>query len=69
MQRYNNDAAPHTAVWWFRWEIHEKQPDGQLTGMIKDFKEYGGGINYNNRAEAKEQIEKLIEQLKEILKS
>jgi hypothetical protein len=48
------EDSPHSTVFWFRWEIQPREPNGRLAGKYIDHKEYRGVIHCNNVSEAKE---------------
>ena len=62
-----NDNAPHSIVYWFRWEIHERNMRGQLSGSPVDGKDFRGVLHYENREEAKNNIDHIVNQFKEEL--
>ena len=63
-----NDQAPHSIVYWLKWEIHEKKFDGQLSAGSKDNKEYRGVLNCENRVEAQNVMKGLIDRFTEDVK-
>jgi hypothetical protein len=65
----NHDEFPHSIALWVHWELHQRRPDGRLEGSPKEQKKYNGAIHFNNRKEALDSINSIMEKLKEELEN
>ena len=62
-----NDNAPHSMVYWLKWEIHERHMNGQISATPKDHKDFRGVLHFENRKDAQEAIEIIVSKFKEEL--
>ncbi len=56
--------VPHSIAIWIRWELHERKPDGKLSGAPQAHKNYSGVLNFENKEEAMKTINELLNKIK-----